>query len=108
MVRCPRKKVMTPRSVTKVGRWFRADADTCRACSLRARCIPDGGASRRVHIIATYVEVLRTRRKRLAWGGHENHLYSCHRWLVEGVHGLAKTLHGMARAARRDLENMKI
>ena len=69
MVRCPRKKVMTPRSVTKVGRWFRADADTCRACSLRARCIPDGGASRRVHIIATYVEVLRTRRKRLAWGG---------------------------------------
>ena len=29
-------------------------------------------------------------------------------WLVEGVHGLAKTLHGMARAARRGLENMKI
>ena len=54
------------------------------------------------------VEVLRARRKRLAWGGHENRLYSRHRWLVEGVHGLAKTLHGMARAARRGLENMKI
>ena len=28
--------------------------------------------------------------------------------MVEGAHGLAKTLHGMSRAARRGLENMKI
>lgn len=37
IVRCPRKKVMTPRSVTKAGRWFRADADACRTCPMRAR-----------------------------------------------------------------------
>ena len=43
-----------------------------------------------------------------AWGFQENQLYSRHRWLVEGVHGLAKTLHGMARATRRGIENMKI
>ena len=108
IVRCPRKKVMTPRSATKSGRWFRAGADACRTCPLRARCIPDGAATRRVHITRTYVDVLRARRKSLAWGAHETNLYSRHRWLVEGVHGLAKTLHGMARAARRGLENMKI
>ena len=108
IVRCPRKKVMTPRSATKSGRWFRTGGDACRTCPLRARCIPDGGPTRRVHITGTYVDVLRARRKRLAWGKHETHLYSRHRWLVEGVHGLAKTLHGMARAARRGLENMKI
>ena len=108
IARCPRRKVMTPRSATKTGRWFRADATACRTCPLRARCIPDGGASRRVHITKTHVATLRARRKRLAWGNHETNLYSRHRWLVEGVHGLAKTLHGMARAARRGLENMKI
>ena len=108
IVRCPRKQLMTPRSATKAGRWFRAGADACRACPLRAQCIPDGGPTRRVHITEHYVEVLRARRKRLAWGAAENHLYSRHRWWVEGAHGLAKTLHGMARAARRGLENMKI
>ena len=108
IVRCPRKKLMTPRSATKSGRWFRTGVDACRTCPLRARCIPDGGPTRRVHITGTHVDVLRARRKRLAWGNHETNLYSRHRWLVDGVHGLAKTLHGMARAARRGLENMKI
>ena len=70
--------------------------------------IPDGGPTRRVHITGHHVDVLRARRKRLVWGNHETNLTSRHRWLVEGVHGLAKTLHGMARAARRGLENMKI
>ena len=28
--------------------------------------------------------------------------------MVEGVHGLAKTLHGLNRAVRRGLTNMKI
>jgi transposase len=108
LVRCPRKEILTPRSTTKTGRWFRADADACRACPLRARCIPDAGPSRKVHISKTHVAVLRARRKRQAWGQRENRLYARHRWLVEGAHGLAKTLHGMSRATRRGLENMKI
>lgn len=108
IVRCPRKQLMTPRSATKAGRWFRAAPDACRTCPLRAQCIPDGGPTRRVHITKHHVDVLRARRKRLAWGTAENHLCSRHRWWVEGAHGLAKTLHGMARAARRGLENMKI
>jgi hypothetical protein len=60
------------------------------------------------HIIEHYVDVLRSRRKRLSWSHAETNLYSRHRRWVEGAHGLAKTLHGMARAARRGLENMKI
>jgi hypothetical protein len=31
-----------------------------------------------------------------------------HRWKVEGVHGEAKTWHGLARAVRRGLANMQI
>ncbi|MGA1342288.1 MAG: transposase [Hyphomonas sp.] len=35
-------------------------------------------------------------------------MYTRHRWRVEGAHGTAKTLHGLARAVRMGLENMKI
>ena len=108
VVRCPGKQVLTPRSASKTGRVFRAGAATCRACPLRAQCLPAGAASRTIHITRHHVKLLRARRKRLAWGSHETGLYTRHRWLVEGVHGLAKTLHGLARAARRGLENMTI
>ena len=108
VVRCPRKKVLTPRSGARSGRWFRAGPDACRTRPLRAQCVPDGGPTRRVHITEHHVDVLRARRRRLAWGQAETRLYTRHRWWVEGAHGLAKTLHGMARAARRGLENMKI
>lgn len=52
--------------------------------------------------------VARARRKRAAWGDDERAIYTRHRWQVEGAHGTAKTLHGLARAVRRGLENMKI
>ena len=51
--------------------------------------------------------ILRARRKRAAWGEDEHAIYTRHRWRVEGAHGTAKTLHGLARAIRRGLENMK-
>jgi hypothetical protein len=50
----------------------------------------------------------RARRKRAAWADDERAIYTRHRWQVEGAHGTAKTLHGLARAIRRGLENMKI
>jgi len=53
-----------------------------------------------VHIVTTHAAILRARRKRA--------IYSRHRWQVEGAHGTTKTLHGLARAVRRGLENMKI
>ena len=51
---------------------------------------------------------MRARRRRLAWSFEDRRLYTRHRWMVEGVHGLAKTLHGLNRAVRRGLTNMKI
>ncbi len=35
-------------------------------------------------------------------------IYSRHRWKVEGMHGEAKTQHGLRRAVRRGLANVAI
>jgi len=52
--------------------------------------------------------LIRARRKRLRWGARERRIYASHRSRIEGFHGEAKTWHGLARAVRRGLENMKI
>ena len=108
VVRCPASRRLTPRNNTKTGRWYRADRNDCARCPLKAQCLPKGVASRRVHIVANHAAILRARRRRLAWGEDEKAIYTRHRWRVEGAHGTAKTLHGLARAIRRGLENMKI
>jgi IS5 family transposase len=61
-----------------------------------------------VHITNHFPAILRARRKRRRWGKAERDIYSRHRWRVEGAHGTAKTLHGLDRAIRRGIENMKI
>lgn len=108
VVRCPAKKRLTARGSTRSGRWYRADRRDCAGCPLKAQCLPWGTPSRRVHIVANHAAILRARRKRAAWGEDERAIYARHRWQVEGAHGTAKTLHGLARAIRRGLENMKI
>ncbi|MFN6978968.1 MAG: transposase, partial [Gemmobacter sp.] len=108
VVRCPAKKRLTARNSTKSGRWYRADRRDCARCPLKAQCLPRGTPSRRVHIVTNHAAILRARRKRAAWGDDERAIYTRHRWQVEGAHGTAKTLHGLARAIRRGLENMKI
>jgi transposase len=108
VVRCPAKKRLTARNSTKSGRWYRADRRDCAHCPLKAQCLPRGAPSRRVHIVTNHAAILRARRKRTAWGDDERAIYARHRWQVEGAHGTAKTLHGLARAIRRGLENMKI
>jgi IS5 family transposase len=52
--------------------------------------------------------LLRARRRHLAWTERERILYASHRTRVEGVHGEEKAWHGLARAVRRGLANMKI
>lgn len=108
VVRCPAKKRLTPRNSTKSGRWYRADRRDRARCRLKAQCLPQGAPSRRVHIVTNHAAILRARRKRAAWGEDDHAIYTRHRWRVEGAHGTAKTLHGLARAIRRGLENMKI
>ena len=108
IVRCPRGKILTPRSETPTGRWFRAETSACKTCPLGADCIPGTAPTRRVPITKHDVATLRARRRRLAWTAADRALYTRPRWLACGVHGLAKTLHGLNRAVRRGLTNMKI
>lgn len=61
-----------------------------------------------MQIVTNHAAILRARRKRAAWGEDDHAIYTRHRWQVEGAHGTAKTLHGLARAIRKGLENMKI
>ena len=108
VVHCPAKKRLAPRNSTKSGRWYRANRRDCARCPLKAQCIPQGAPSRRAHIVTNHAAILRARRKRANWGEAERAIYTRHRWRVEGAHGTAKTLHGLGRAIRRGLENMKI
>jgi hypothetical protein len=52
--------------------------------------------------------LLRARRSRERWSEEDQRLYQRHRWRSEGFHGEAKTWHGLARAVRRGLQNMRI
>ena len=55
-----------------------------------------------------YPALLRARRRRDRWSCEDRRLYQRHRWRSEGFHGEAKTWHGLARAVRRGLDNMRI
>jgi IS5 family transposase len=108
IVRCPARKILTPRNRTSSGQVYRAEREDCAGCPLRQRCIPGSAPSRRVHIARYYTAILRARHRPLRWAEDERAIYTRHRWQVEGAHGTAKVLHGLDRAIRRGLENMKI
>lgn len=107
-VRCPAGKVLRRSTRTPQGWMYRARTGDCRACPLRARCIPPSWAARVIMISEGYEALLRARRRRARWGPRERALYARHRWRVEGVHGEAKTCHGLRRAARRGLAKVAI
>jgi hypothetical protein len=52
--------------------------------------------------------LLRARRRKERWPSEDARLYQRHRWRSEGFHGEAKSWHGLARAIRRGLQNMRI
>ncbi len=52
--------------------------------------------------------LLRARRRKERWSTEDARLYQRHRWRSEGFHGEAKSWHGLARAIRRGLQNMRI
>jgi len=108
VVRCPAKKELHPSTRTAKGRFYRARSCDCRACPMRHRCFSPAGSSRIIFIGNGYEALLRARRRRRRWSAHERGLYARHRWRAEGVHGEAKTQHGLRRAARRGLSNVAI
>ena len=108
IVTCPCGKILTLGKVQKHGRFFVARSRDCRSCSLAKLCLLRGRSARAVMISADYPALLRARRRRERWSAEDQRLYQRHRWRSEGFHGEAKTWHGLARAVRRGLANMRI
>jgi len=108
LVRCPAGRNLERASHGKNGWWYRSSVKDCGECPLRARCLPAKETVRKVVIVDGYPALLRARRKRLRWDDGTYGKYVRHRWRVEGVHGVAKTQHGLRRAVRRGLSNVRI
>ena len=108
IVKCPRGKVLRPGRPIAHGRFFYARARDCTRCSLANLCLSKGRVNKAVVIGYDYPALLRARRRRERWSDDDKRLYQRHRWRSEGFHGEAKTWHGLARAVRRGLDNMRI
>jgi len=109
IVRCPMGKKLVRSARGKLGWFYRARASDCKACPLREKCVPMSTRSRSVYLGDGYCALLRARRKKeQGWTEELWEAYKRHRWQVEGVHGEAKNEHGMRRAVRRGLSNMRI
>lgn len=107
-LKCPRGKLLKPGRAIKHGRFFTSRAKDCRRCDLAALCLSKGRVNKAVVLGDEYPALLRARRRRERWSEDDRRLYQRHRWRSEGYHGEAKTWHGLARAVRRGLSNMKI
>ena len=108
IVKCPRGKTLSPRRDTERGRYYRSRTRDCAGCALREDCLPKAWSSKVVLVPHAYPALLRARRRHARWGEEERRMHQRHMWRSEGYHGEAKTWHGLARAVRRGLENMKI
>jgi len=108
MLRCPRGKILRPGRPIEHGRFFTSKARDCSRCSLASVCLSKGRSNKAVVVSDDYPALLRARRRRIRWAEQERRLYRRHRWRSEGFHGEAKTWHGLARAVRRGLQNMRI
>ena len=108
VVKCPRGKVLRPARPIKHGRFFYSRAKDCARCPLASACLSRGRLNKAVVISDYYPALLRARRRRERWSAEDRRLYQRHRWRSEGFHGEAKTWHGLARAVRRGLHNMRI
>jgi len=106
ILKCPRGKILRPQRRVKHGRFFYSKAEDCKRCSLRGDCLSKGRVNKAVG--DDYPALLRARRRRARWSEEDRRLYQRHRWRSEGFHGEAKTWHGLSRAVRRGLDNMKI
>ena len=108
ILRCPRGKRLKAGRAVKHGRFFTSRARDCKRCDLRGLCLSGGRSNKAVVLGDDYPALLRARRRRERWTDRDRELYRHHRWKVEGVHGEAKSWHGLARAVRRGLWNMQV
>jgi len=108
IVRCPAGKILKRSCRTDKGWFYRAAKNDCAGCPLRNRCISSKARVRLILITDGYESLLRARRR---WQKRDENIrekYERHKWRVEGIHGEAKTQHGLRRAVRRGLANVSI
>lgn len=108
IVKCPGGKRLTRRTESKQGWIYRSTAKDCRHCKLRKRCLNETVKSRSIMISNGYEALLRARRRHRDPDKKFRQTYGRHRYQIEGMHGEAKTQHGLRRAARRGLANVAI
>jgi len=108
VVRCPGGRVLTHRSFDGERHHYRAEAAACRRCRLRAACLAPSATARTVRLRPGHDALVRARRRCARGDETWRRQMARHRWQVEGVHGEAKSQHGLARAARRRLWNVSI
>ena len=108
IVKCPAGKTLTRSYEDAKGWFYRARSKDCKACLLRGRCISATASVRTIKINHGYEALLRARRRKRNPDETFVELYKRHRWRVEGMHGEAKTQHGLRRAVRRGLANVAI
>jgi hypothetical protein len=106
--KCPRGKKLKAGRAIRHGRFFTFRARDCRGCDLAHLCLSKGRANEAVVLGHDDPALLRARRRRERWSDEDRDLYRRHRWRSEGYHGAAKIWHGLARAVRRGLQNMRI
>lgn len=107
-VTCPAGRRLRRGHSNRNGTFYRARSTDCRACPLRERCFSASAKARTVLIVHGYEALLRARRWHQCWDEAARRWYRRHRWRVEGVHGEAKTQHGLRRAVRRGMGNVAI
>jgi hypothetical protein len=75
---------------------------------MRGDCLSPDRVNEAVVVSDDHPALLRARRRRERWSEEDARLYRRHRWRSEGFHGEAKCWHGLARAIRRGLQNMRV
>ncbi len=93
------------------GRFFYSKSKrVCRGCPMRgATCLSAGSRRTRPWWSATIILPCCGRADARSGGPKQDaRLYQRHRWRSEGFHGEAKCWHGLARAIRRGLQNMRV
>jgi transposase len=109
VVRCPAGKILRPSSrPDDHSTLYRTRACDCRNCPLRRRCMSPTMQVRVIRIADDHPALLRARRRHARGEITDREMYQRHRWRAEGVHGEAKSQHGLRRAARRGLVNVAV
>jgi len=108
ILKCPQGRVLRPQRRVPHGRFFYSRSSGCRRCPMRGDCLSAGRVNKAVVVSDDHPALLRARRRKERWSKEDARLYQRHRWRSEGFHGEAKSWHGLARAVRRGLQNMRI